>query len=211
MNFDYGVVMRRCLREHPGVGDQSIGDLLAELDRAGVTIDFALLRPTGNSEFEMHRQAAIASMRLFSARLDCYFEELSKETRKPRSEYLSISIAPESLQGAEISIDEFLGDGFDLTTRKLTKSGDHLMNVERPGLVYAVCCPPHPVVNPESVLLTVLSRLFDWFDGGARIFRWNDAWSNYFDDGKEWWGTFYWTVHLPGKHQIVCVGASTTD
>lgn len=36
-------------------------------------------------------------------------------------------------------------------------------------------------------------------------------WSNYFDAGKEWWGTFYWTVFNKKNNTIMVLGASETD
>ncbi|MGY3777090.1 hypothetical protein [Isobaculum melis] len=43
------------------------------------------------------------------------------------------------------------------------------------------------------------------------IYRWNDDWSDYFDAGKEWWGTFYWTIYDPSTNRMTVIGASTTD
>ena len=40
---------------------------------------------------------------------------------------------------------------------------------------------------------------------------WGTDWSNYFDAGKEGWGTFFWTIRRPGSDFITVIGASTTD
>jgi hypothetical protein len=43
------------------------------------------------------------------------------------------------------------------------------------------------------------------------IYSWATDCSNYFDDGKEWWGSFFWTVYNPTKDWYVGIAASTTD
>jgi hypothetical protein len=46
---------------------------------------------------------------------------------------------------------------------------------------------------------------------GAHIVAWSTDWSNYFDAGREWWGTFMWTVKPANHDWIVWIGASATD
>lgn len=45
----------------------------------------------------------------------------------------------------------------------------------------------------------------------VRVYRWNDDFSDYFDAGKEWWGTGLWTVSDVKNKVIVVIGASLTD
>jgi hypothetical protein len=39
---------------------------------------------------------------------------------------------------------------------------------------------------------------------------WDGDWSPYFDEGREWWGAYAWTVRTDRDH-VVVVGASATD
>jgi hypothetical protein len=39
---------------------------------------------------------------------------------------------------------------------------------------------------------------------------WVGDWSPYFDEGREWWGAYAWTVRTDAEH-VVVVGASATD
>lgn len=39
----------------------------------------------------------------------------------------------------------------------------------------------------------------------------NECKSNYFDVGKEWWGTGMWSVYNPKNRIIVVIGESVTD
>ncbi len=43
------------------------------------------------------------------------------------------------------------------------------------------------------------------------VYRWNDNFSNYFDAGKEWWGTGLWSVYDTVSKVFVIIGASLTD
>lgn len=45
----------------------------------------------------------------------------------------------------------------------------------------------------------------------TEVYRWNDDFSNYFDTGKEWWGTGLWTIFDKTTGLIVVIGASLTD
>ena len=43
------------------------------------------------------------------------------------------------------------------------------------------------------------------------VYSWQTDCSNYFDAGKEWWGSFFWTVYNPGRKWYIGIAASTTD
>lgn len=43
------------------------------------------------------------------------------------------------------------------------------------------------------------------------IYCWNDDFSNYFDDGKYWWGTAMWSVWDPVYQRFTVIGASLID
>ena len=43
------------------------------------------------------------------------------------------------------------------------------------------------------------------------VYKWSTDCSNYFDAGKEWWGSHFWTVYNPVKNWYIGIAASTTD
>ena len=43
------------------------------------------------------------------------------------------------------------------------------------------------------------------------VFCWNDTWSNYFEDGSDWWGTGCWSVYDRKAEHFVVIGASLSD
>lgn len=43
------------------------------------------------------------------------------------------------------------------------------------------------------------------------MYSWSTDSSDYFEMGKEWWGSFFWTVYNPVKNIYIGIIASTTD
>ncbi len=43
------------------------------------------------------------------------------------------------------------------------------------------------------------------------IYKWSTNWSNYFDDGLEWWGTMCVSIYDKSLNRFVVIGASATD
>ncbi|MEZ4369625.1 MAG: hypothetical protein R3B07_02340 [Polyangiaceae bacterium] len=43
------------------------------------------------------------------------------------------------------------------------------------------------------------------------IHEWSTDWSNFFDAGREWWGTFCWTIEDPLRKWTTAILASSTD
>ena len=91
------------------------------------------------------------------------------------------------------------------------------------GLAYAFSDPPYPLcsnkrMNWPRVSLKERGELFDELlnkvlsvSAESTLYRWPTDWSNYFDAGNEWWGTFLWTLSNPGHDRIIVIAASTTD
>jgi hypothetical protein len=92
------------------------------------------------------------------------------------------------------------------------------------GFTHAFLNPPYSLfglVNrkPQSLPNKEKHRLFfktvDRLLGGLAqncvIYRWSEDSSNFFDAGKEWWGTYFYTVFVPDSSRIVGIIASETD
>ena len=43
------------------------------------------------------------------------------------------------------------------------------------------------------------------------IFEWSSDWSNYFNDGLEWWGAKCISIYDNNMNRFVVIGASATD
>ena len=59
---------------------------------------------------------------------------------------------------------------------------------------------------------TALNKIL--FPDGAEaleVYSWNTDWSEYFDDGHEWWGARCWSIFDKVRRRFVVIGASATD
>lgn len=164
---------------------------------------------------------------------------LSRSGKRPRWSLPRMEVDPDALgEGESIDKAGFLGCGIDLVGRRLLVRGRttaHLNHMFWSGdreapencvpfpldgqwratLSHAFLDPPYPLSgtsNEQSAaFFTWLDMLFDGLQGDCVIFRWSDASSNYFEEGRDWWGTYFWTVHAAGTDRIVGLVASTSD
>lgn len=102
------------------------------------------------------------------------------------------------------------------------------------GFVYALYDPPYGFTPPdnqggtpwskensrllEEAQTRFLKRILKEFaiSGSAKpyeqvIYSWSDNWSNFFEAGKEWWGTFFWTILHLERREVTVIAASSTD
>lgn len=76
--------------------------------------------------------------------------------------------------------------------------------------------PPHSVRIGTSIFehgryFLEFSNLFFSDLNNIEIYKWSVDCSNYFDAGKEWWGSHFWTIYNPIKNIYIGIVASTTD
>lgn len=75
----------------------------------------------------------------------------------------------------------------------------------------AFLCPPHCNSYTDRDFERVNAVLFP---GGAQcleIYRWTTDWSEYFEEGHEWWGALCLTVYDKTLERFVVIMASATD
>ena len=71
--------------------------------------------------------------------------------------------------------------------------------------------PPHGSGYGPGDFRAVNTALFPEGTAALRVFRWSTDWSEYFDDGREWWGAGCWTVYDPALDRFAVILASATD
>lgn len=72
--------------------------------------------------------------------------------------------------------------------------------------------PPYGVPYSKEDFRKINHSLFPvQFRSDLEIYSWNNDFSNYFDDGKEWWGTALWSIYDKWMNRFVIIGASLTD
>ena len=158
---------------------------------------------------------------------------------RSRSEFFDISIKKEKVDGHEISLREFMGNSFNLDRKNLAlrgKTSAHLNDyfwvgdneVEENAIKYldfhtsdtsgysdAFVEPPYNLSGSHKqinkMFWDISNSLFNGFLTKSSIWSWSTDCSNYFDAGKEWWGTYFYTYSLVDTDNIVVLLASTTD
>lgn len=215
--------------------------LLTCFSEAGGVVNFVFFECEGNSSDQRaHHKAVLLGFDEIQFRADEYAERTSKELGIPKSRIFQVDInqeAAETLVPKKVTWREFLGPRYDFNRNGLIVHGKGEFlnefffytdpatpeNIIPPdgidygvgtGFAYAFSSPPYPIQLPCDEL----GRLFDKFlnfvicgSADSTIYEWPTDWSNYFDAGKEWWGTFLWSFSNPGSNKIVVIAASTTD
>ena len=75
----------------------------------------------------------------------------------------------------------------------------------------AFLCPPHGNSYTDGDFERVNAVLFPGGADGLEAYRWTTDWSEYFDEGHEWWGALCLTVYDKTLDRFVVVMASATD
>lgn len=76
---------------------------------------------------------------------------------------------------------------------------------------YAFWETPHTSGYGPDEFRKVNSVLFPEGTDELEVFEWTTDWSNYFDDGHEWWGAACWSVYDQRMNRYAVMFASTTD
>jgi hypothetical protein len=101
-------------------------------------------------------------------------------------------------------------------SKRIKKHGNHGISGHSTGFTDAFLNPPYALKCGDTIyeqgkyFIDFCQFLFTDLNNIC-IFKWGTDCSNYFDDGKEWWGTHFWTIYNPEKDWFIGVLASTTD
>ena len=85
--------------------------------------------------------------------------------------------------------------------------------VEKGAMNYrkAFLLPPYPNDYTDADFDKVNAALFPNGTDKIEVLKWSTGWSEYFDDGNEWWGTLCLTVYDKSLDRIAVILASATD
>ena len=75
----------------------------------------------------------------------------------------------------------------------------------------AFLLPPTGSVYTADDFRKVNGALFPNGTDGLEVYEWTTGWSDYFDEGREWWGTLCATVYDRSLDRFVVIMASATD
>lgn len=71
--------------------------------------------------------------------------------------------------------------------------------------------PPHENGYTNADFARVNTALFPKGTDGLEVYSWTTDWTEYFDEGREWWGTLCLTVYDKNLDRYVVIMASATD
>lgn len=194
-------------------------DLIEALD-SNSALQVAILEPdvTIMDTYESCIEAAQTAIKVFDNRIFDYFKTLAfrgKILPADMDKRYKLYTYPDILPiGEKISFNQFIGEGLDIDT--LTTTGSNLFHQNsNKGLIYALFCDPHSSGNIIGEKYdNLIRKFFSAFLSSKEnyiIYQLSNDWSNYFDAGKEWWGTFFWTLYDKTTNQITVIAASITD
>ena len=171
--------------KHPPAADNPPADpffdLLAEYP--GCVVDFFLLPadPKRIQGAEEHRRALDRAQRALLAREDAGFE-WDYDLRRAK--------------GKRISIDALFS----------SEEREDKMNYRK-----AFRHPPQNCGYTDADFDRLNAALFPEGTEDLEVYEWTTDWSEYFDDGHEWWGALCLTVYDRPLRRFVVILASATD
>ena len=71
--------------------------------------------------------------------------------------------------------------------------------------------PPHENGYTNADFARINTALFPKGTDGLEVYAWTTDWTEYFDEGREWWGTLCLTVYDKNLDRFVVIMASATD
>lgn len=165
-------------------------------------LDFVLLQFDGTYLKETsHKEAVIEAISVFNSRLRV------GNSLKHQKFY----VEEDKMKCKKSSIEELLLDDNDDRIKTFETTGYRETPIEI-SYWQAFSDPPYNTNYTKEDFRKLNYLLFPIpFRVDLEVYRWNDEFSNYFDDGKEWWGTGFWSIYDKHINRFVIIGASLTD
>jgi hypothetical protein len=189
---------------------QPIVELLKRYEELRGVLDFVFVEAAAGSvqSAEIHQRAALLALGQVQRRTDQWAETIDLEDDIPREKLFRERIPAGFMpNGRRISVRDFVGPFYKNCIQLDESYADGTT-----GLAYAFMNPPYELGgDPAALFLEFKTRVFDGFPDGAEIWAWQTDSLNYFDAGREWWGTFFWTYRATPSSMIIAILGSTTD
>lgn len=183
----------------------------------GVVVDYVVLDGQGaGGGKEAHREAAIAGMAVLADRRERWAVREHALNPNVKVEPFLYAWRADSLDGNPYPASSLFAPPDDPPAFDMKATlGAYLIEWDKwhSEVLYAHAFlkPPYPCrdVGVED-WKRVNALLFSSLDA-VEVYSWNTDWSDYFDEGLEWWGAYYWTVYDPPRDAFVVIGASASD
>lgn len=203
---------------------QKIQTAIQHYHELGGVLDFALFAyqnakyASEKQRYEIHRFIAKKTLYFCVTQRNIALQKRLKECGFPSDEIDGYHVFPDPpmLSGIKLTARNFWGNYLKKDENKrffLAGFGaNHIYDAE--SFPYAFLKPPYgfQLKNEKATqyCMDFCHLLWDDLENLA-IYAWNTDCSNYFDDGREWWGTFFWTVYCPQRCIYIGIMGSATD
>ena len=202
-------------------------DFLERLEKAGCVMNTIIFKAPYilDDLYAVSKKAAIEGMIHFYEKYNPHILSLlmnNKSSGKP----LYSSIITGEPKGKLIDFYSFIGVENIVNNETVCLFGK-VFDAYMSRFIYALLSPPYPMILKNTIFPEmegnkkeyVLNKYLSVILGVKTakdaerlvIYEWSDDWSVFFDEGKEWWGCYFWTVYNPVTKNIIVLGASTTD
>lgn len=158
--------------------------------------DYIILAEDEYNGLETHKKAVIRALEILNCRFASY--------------ELNIDVEEAKMQATRISVEELLQIPSDDYFSKRKKANRSYTVSKTIPYWYAFLEPPCGASYQKADFIEFNNILFPTKDNLV-VYRWNDDFSNYFDAGKEWWGTGFWSIYSIRRGIFIIIGASLTD
>lgn len=166
---------------------------LLENKYSRLALDYVVFSTDEYEGVETHKNAVIRAIEIINERYGSDYD-----------------IAAEEMKAMPCEMDELLKLPDDAYYNRRQKRD---RGFDIPDVIpywYAFLEPPYTVPYLTSDFIEFNDVLFP-NKNDVEVYRWNDNFSSYFDDGKEWWGTGLWSAYDKSEGIMVIIGASLTD
>ncbi|SHL15122.1 hypothetical protein [Phytopseudomonas punonensis] len=185
---------------------QRLDELRTRLEEAGCVFDFVVttLDPTAKPGEAEHRQV-----------LGLLFESIQERARIWQQKLIAQDASYANHRWPELAADV-------AQARPQTLTADAIRGLasENGLLCRNFRDPPYGTQLQVADFRDWLQVLRLYPDEGLQVLDWagdadrepqRSAWSDYFDDGKEWWGIWCLTLYNPRRRTLSALAASATD
>ncbi len=149
---------------------------------------------------ETHREAVIEAIACMGSR-----------TRVGNSyDFDVFTVEKDKMRCQKVDVDDFFFEGNNGWLLSPEEVGVKA-SADKMNYWHAFLDPPYGIPYTVEDFRQINHMLFPGSPKDLEIYSWNDEFSNYFDDGKEWWGTAMWSVYDKNLKRFVVIGASLTD
>ncbi len=120
------------------------------------------------------------------------------------------SIDESQMKCRNMTVEEFFfegNNGYSLSPKEAGKTEIP----DKMNYYLAFFDPPYGTDYTLQDFRKINQVLFPVSQEDLEIYEWNDEFSDYFDDGKDWWGTALWSIYDRSLERFVIIGASLSD